>query len=438
MFTKLFGLLKRKKTANGRVQRTPESKFTGNIKKDEQLLRDVFRDCSDVKYKRLNIPALNMRQALLVEVQGLVSHEAADRDILSKLLAPQERQVKDIRELISIGEIDNANCVEEMAGSVLVGKVGILVDKVPQMYLLETKEWPTRGIEEPIQERLIRGPREGFTEVIQINLGLVRRRIPDPSLKILVCEVGRRSKTKVAVLYIEDVCNLETVQEIKERIKAIDIDGLLDPGALTELITERTISPFPLLLSTERPDKVAGGLLQGKVAIISDGSPFALLAPVTYFDFFQIPEDYYMHPLFAFVGRLFRAAGIFIGTTLVAAFVAVITFHYEIIPADIVVFIAETREGVPFTPLTEAFLLEFTVEILREASIRLPGPIGPTLSIVGALILGQAAVAARLVSPVLLIIVAMSFISGSIVPNYEANLVTRWIRFPILLMAGFL
>lgn len=438
MLKKLISRLRKRKVSKEQAKNVPTEDFSGNIKKDEALLRETFRDCGDVKYRKLNIPAMGNRQAVVTFVEGLVNVDALHRDIISPLLTPRQQGVKAVTELVAAGEVQYYSSPSEIAGQVLLGKVAVVVQGDPRIYIIESKDWPMRGIEEPLQEKLIRGSREGFTEIIQVNLGMVRRRLPDPNLKVIMMEVGRRSKTKVAILYVKDVCDLDTAKEIEKRIEAIDIDGIIDPGVLSELITERTFSPFPLILSTERPDKVLGGILQGKVAIIADGSPFAMLAPVCAVDFFHVPEDYYMHPLFALISRLFRFVGIILGTTLVGAFVAMVTYHYEVIPANIVTFIAETREGVPFAPLAEAFLLEFTVEVLREASVRLPGPVGSTLGIVGALILGQAAVSAHLVSPVLLIIVALSFIAGSIIPNYEAALVTRWIRFPILLAAGVL
>lgn len=435
---KLFSKLKKKKTDQANSPEPTSTKLTGNIQRDEQMLRNLFRDCDDVKYKKIYIPSMDKRKGLIIYVEGLINIDTLQRDIIGPLLSTESMQAKEVTEIISAGETKFYYSTENLASEVLLGKVAVLVEGMKGLVTIETKEWPMRSIEEPIQERLIRGSREGFTEVIQVNLGLIRRRLPDDNMKVRHMSVGRRTRTKVAVMYIEDICNLDTVKEIRERLKAIEIDGILDPGSLSELITERTITPFPLLLSTERPDKVAGSLLQGKIAIVSDGSPFVVLAPVTAADFFQIPEDYYMHPLFAFLGRALRLGGIFLGTTLVAAFTAVISFHYEMIPENIVVFIAETRAGVPFAPLTEALLLELSVELMREASIRLPGPIGPTLGIVGALILGQAAVEARLVSPVMLIVVAVSFMAGSIIPNYEAALVVRWMRFPVILASGFL
>lgn len=434
----IFKKLLNPKTEKDKKTPFPSKKFTGNIQRDEKLLRETFKDCGDVKFKAINVPAMGNRRAVLTFTEGLTNPDAISRDIVSSLLAERRNRVEEVTQLITVGETSLFDSPQKLASEVLSGKTAIVVDGETKAVVVESKEWPMRAIEEPLQERLIRGPREGFTEIIQVNLSLIRRRLPDPNLKVINTEVGQRSRTKVAIMYIEDVCDLETVSEVKERIDAINIDGILDPGAISELITERTFTPFPLMLSTERPDKVMSSLMQGKVAIVSDGSPFVLVVPATYTSFFQIPEDYYMHPLYAFLARVLRGVGVLLGTTFVAAYTAVITFHYEMIPPPIVVFIAETREGVPFNPVVEALLLEFAVELMREASIRLPGPIGPTLGIVGALILGQAAVEAQLVSPVLLIVVATAFIAGSIVPNYEASLVTRWIRFPLLLAAGFL
>lgn len=441
MWKKLMSKLRRKPQAKERGNSCSQEKISGKLKRDEKLLRDTFKDCDDVKYRDVVIPALGMRKALVIYTDGLVNSDSLNRDIIYRLQDFSNRDIKnleDITHLLSTGEISQYSCLSDFQSEVLLGRVVVIVDGIAKAFLIDNKEWPMRSIEEPLQERLIRGPREGFTEVIRVNLGLIRRRLPDPNLKIKEFKVGRRSKTLVTMVYLEDVCNLDTVQEIKERIEAIDIDGLVEPGAISELITERTLTPFPLLLSTERPDKVVAGLLSGKIALVSDGSPFVLIMPVTSVDFFQNPEDYYMNTLFAFFARLSRFAGLILGTTLTAAYTAVIMFHYEMIPRDIVVFIAESREGVPFNPIVEALLLEGSVELLREASIRLPGPIGPTLGIVGALILGQAAVDAQLVSPVLLIVVAISFLSGSSVPNFEAGLTVRFMRFPILLMAGFL
>lgn len=412
--------------------------MTQSLIANERLLKDKFSRCEDVKFHKLRVQALNKR-ALLVYVEGLVNADILNRDIITRLLEFSPRKEgSGLENIVSGSEVKTFSSIQETEEKVLSGDVLLVIDGEARAYIIAARKWPMRGIEEPVQERTIRGPRDGFTETAKVNLGLIRRRLPVSSLKIESIDVGRLTRNKVSVLYIDSIVDKDLVTEITERIKAVDIDGVFESGMLGELITERTISPFPLLLNTERPDKVTAGLLAGKVAIVVDGSPFCMLAPVVFADFYQVAEDYYMHPIYAFFTRLLRFMGIFVATTATAAYSAAIAFHYEIIPRNIIVFIAQTREGVPFTPFVEAFLIEIIVELIREASIRLPGPIGPTIGIVGALVLGQAAVDARLVSPVLLIIVAVGLMASFNIPNYEAALSLRFLRFGILGAAAFL
>lgn len=440
MVNRLFRLfLKNKKSSKAKDDAPPGTKWVRSLAVNEKLLRDKLVKCGDVKYHSVKVPLLANRRVLIAYVEGLVNTDTLNRDIIAKLMSPlTAEKAASITELIAANDIIKVRTLEETEDKVLSGDILLLADGESAGLLVSARKWPMRAIDEPNQERTIRGPRDGFTEVAKVNLGLIRRRLPDPSLKIENITIGRRSSNSIYLLYVADVADDVVVQEARERIKAVDIDGILEPGALAELITERSVSPFPLLLSTERPDKAVSGLLSGKILIISDGSPFAMLAPIVFADYFQVPEDYYMHPAFAFFGRILRFASIFIATTLPAAYTALIAFHYEVIPRDIIVFIAETREGVPFNPFAEAFILEIAVELIREASIRLPATIGPTIGIVGALILGQAIVEARLVSPVMLIVVAAALMANFNIPNYEAALTLRLIRFPILAMAAFL
>jgi hypothetical protein len=437
---KLLARLRHNKTDADNQDMPPFSrKFSGRLTVDEKNLRQRFERCDDIKYRHIKVPALGYRHTLVVYVEGLVKQDVLNRDIVGALLVmPEGGSKQNLADLVSVGQTTLESRLEDVENNVLSGKILIIADGSREALLIDATDWPMRAIEEPVQERTIRGPRDGFTEVAKINLGLIRRRLPDPSLKVEMIKVGRRSKTDVAILYIDDVADNDVVQGIRERTKSIDIDGLMDSGALTELISERTISPFPLLLNTERPDKIVGGLLQGKVAIITDGSPFATLAPTVFADFYQSPDDYYSHPLFATLARLLRLFGLFFASTATAVYTAVVSFHYDMLPQDIIIFIAETREGVPFTPFVEAILLELAVELIREASLRLPGPIAPSIGIVGALVLGQAAVDARLVSPVLLIIVAASLLANFTLPNFEAAQTIRYLRFAMLFAAGFL
>lgn len=415
--------------------------FTGDLSVDERQIRSTFHNCGDVIYRSLKIPALGNRRALLVFVDTLVSHETINRDVIAGLISqPLDagQSIENILDLISVGEANWYTSPDEIKYPVLTGMVLILVEGSARALILEARQWPSREVEEPEQERIIQGPREGFNENLLTNLGLIRRRLPTPSLKIESIIVGRRTSSEVALIYLDDVSDPDVVEEVRGRIQAVDIDGILDPGALGELIADQGGSPFPLLLNTERPDKVVGELMQGKVALLVQGSPYAKIMPVTFADFNRSPEDYYIHPVFATLTRILRFVSFFIATSITAVYTAVITFHYEMIPRDIVVFIAETRAGVPFVPFIEAIFLELSIELIREASLRLPGSIGQTIGIVGALVLGQAVVNARLVSPVMLIVVAIGFMSSFTIPHYEASLPLRYLRFPLILAAAFL
>jgi spore germination protein KA len=434
MKTIFKGLLQGKKTKEAEA-----SQFTGKLDNDENTLRQLLNQCNDVTFRKIDVPALN-RRALVVLVGSLVNQEIINRDIITRLLSDiaEPEEDESALNIIGVGDAARIGSIDEAGTQVLMGKTLVLVDGSKNALLFETRQWPSRSVEEPFQEQVIQGPREGFTEVITINMGLVRRRLPTPALKMETLIIGRRTKNTTALIYMDDIADKTLVDEARRRLKAIDIDGISEPGAIGELISERVWSVFPLYLTTERPDKVSAALLQGKIVIIADTSPFAYVIPSTFSDFNQSPDDYYVHPVFATVFRLIRLASFGVATTFTAAYVAVVSFHYEMLPRNIVTFIAETRVAVPFAPLTEALLLEGAVELIRETSLRLPKPLAGTIGIVGALVLGQAAVTARLFSPILLIIVAISFLSGFAIPNYNATLPLRYIRFPMLVAAGVL
>lgn len=439
MWSKLLRLLgRRQKNAPGSPSGNSQQKFSPALSANERLLRQKFSRCDDIEIQRVKVRALNDRPGLVVYADGLVNADVLNRDVVAHLRRAAADEVKGIKDLVAVGKTALCKNLEQVEEKVCYGHILLLVDGYSEGLLVNAQSWPSRAIEEPAQERTIRGPRDGFTETAKVNLSLVRRRLPTASLKNEVMRVGRRSKLQVSLLYIADVADEDVVNEVRERIQAIDIDGLLEPGALGELINERTITPFPLFLSTERPDKVVASLLEGKLALITEGSPFCMLVPVIFADFYHVAEDYYTHPLFATFSRVLRFAGLFVGSSATAIYTAAIAFHYEIIPRDIIVFLAQAREGVPFSPFAEAFAIEVLVELIREASIRLPGPIGPTIGIVGALVLGQAAVNARLVSPVLLIVVAIGLMANFNMPNYEAALTIRFLRFFVLAAAFFL
>lgn len=286
-------------------------------------------------------------------------------------------------------------------------------------------------------EMTIKGPSEAFIENFRANTSLIRKYVRDENLIFETIEIGSHSKTKCAIAYITDITNDSLIEEVKRRLEGVDVNHLIDAGQLEQLIEDRTFVVEPLILSTERPDKVASNLTEGRIAIIVEGSPEVLVVPAVYSDFLRSSEDSYVRYPYALLLRMFRIPAIILSVLLPGLYIAITTFHQEMIPTDLLFSIAGTREKVPFSMLIELLIMEVAFEIIREASIRTPAPVGPTLGIVGTLILGQAIVTANIVSPILVIIVALTGISTFAVPNFSLNYSYRILRFIYIFLGSF-
>ncbi|MGD8191358.1 spore germination protein [Brevibacillus ginsengisoli] len=325
---------------------------------------------------------------------------------------------------------------DEMILSILSGDTALLIDGWTQAIIGGTKGGETRSISEPTTQVVIRGPKDSFNESIATNISLIRRRIKSPNLWLDTMRVGRVTQTSVAIMYIKGIVNDDLVREITQRIKGIEIDGVLESGYIEEFIQDQTFTPFPMLYNTERPDSVAGNLLSGKVAILVDGSPFVMIAPTLFVQFFQAPSDYYSRFDIATFLRLLRYISFLVSLTAPSLYIAAITFHQEMIPTTLLISLAASREGVPFPAFVEALLMEASFEVLREAGIRMPRAVGQAVSIVGALVLGQAAVQAGIVSPAMVIIVAITGIASFSTPSYDLAISARMIRFVLMILSA--
>jgi spore germination protein KA len=386
---------------------------------------------------------------LVVHIDGMVDTALVSEAIIkpigvtSELLEPERlssAQVQDMlkNRLILLSDVKQVSDIADLFHSIAGGKCGIILDGSSVAFVCDVRGFEKRSVEEPMSEVVIRGPREGFSEVLRINTSLLRRRIKDPSFWIEEFTVGRVSRTQVAIAYIKGIANDKVVQEARDRITRIDIDSIQESGQLEEYLEDAPFSPFPTILRTERPDRVTGALFEGRIAILTDGTPFVLIAPVTFLLFLTSPEDYYERFFIASAVRLLRYASFFIALLLPALYVAVTTFHQEMLPTPLVLAIAAQREGVPFPAIFEALLMELSFEILREAAVRLPKIYGPAISIVGVLILGEAAVRAGLVSSAMIIVVALTAIASFVTPIFSLSIAVRLLRFPIILLAGTL
>jgi spore germination protein KA len=322
--------------------------------------------------------------------------------------------------------------------SVLNGEVVIMVDGFMEALTLEIGLPPQRAISEPSTQTIIRGPKEGFVEGLPVNIQLVRKRLKNPRLRFEIFQIGSDSKTNVALGYINDIANEDLLCEVRERLNKVDVGALLDSGNVEEFIADKSLTPFPLVYNTERPDSICGHLLEGKMAIFVDGSPFVLTVPTLFVDFFQASEDYYQPFIMASFVRMVRYSSFMIALLLPSLYVAISTFHHELMPTQLLISIQAQREGVPFPAVIEIMIMELSFEVLREAGVRMPRVVGQTVSIVGALVIGQAAVEAGLVSSVLVIVVAFTAIASFVSPIYNFSIATRLLRFVVIISASFM
>lgn len=339
-------------------------------------------------------------------------------------------------DVLKNAEIQEVTNFEALYHAILSGDCVFLIDGLPQGLSAGARGWTDRGVTESGTENVVRGPREGFTETLRTNTSLIRRKIKDPNLWMETKQIGRVTRTDIAVMYIKHIANDGIVKEVNARLDRIDIDGILESGYIEELIQDETFTPFPTLYSTERPDVIAAELLEGKVAILVDGTPFVLIAPAPFVSFLHSAEDYYQRADISSFIRILRYVGIFISLLAPSLYIAITTFHQEMLPTELLIGLAAQRERVPFPAFIEAIMMEVTFEILREAGIRMPKSIGSAVSIVGTLVIGQAAVEAGIISAVMVIVVSITAISSFVMPAYNVSIAFRMLRFPLMVLAA--
>lgn len=415
-------------------ERPLESLLDANI----QALNQIFKDCSDVITHEFS-PAGGGRFCVYF-VDGLVQKDLIARDIIAPL--QQQGASTNVRivmaQTVPMGDVSIVTTMGDAVLKILSGETLVLIEGSHEALSYGVGQSMARTVSEPKTEAVIRGPHEGFVETLRVNTVLLRRKIRSPKLKLLSMRIGRITQTDVAIAYIEGVVTPGLVEEVMKRLQRIEIDGVLETGYLEELVEENSFTPFPQVEHTERPDLVAAELLEGRVAIMVDGTPFVMVVPVVFAQFMQATEDYYTHWVMASAIRVLRYLFLFVALLLPSLYVAVITFHQEMIPSNLLLSVAAAREGVPFPAFVEALMMEIAFEILREGGIRLPKMIGQAISIVGALVIGESAVRAGLVSAPMVITVAITGISSFAIPNYNAAMSVRMLRFPLIFLAGSL
>lgn len=446
-----MGFFSKKKSGNVKKEKEMGKLINSkNLDENTRRLKERLKDCDDIVYKEFRVGEKQNLRFLLVYVDGMSSRDLLNVSVLNSLMVharevpPEATEPGDeLYKLVRYGglpasELADKDNLEDAVLAILIGDAVLFIDSTEKCIIIGAKGWPMRGVSEPNTEALIRGPRDGFTETFRINTALVRRRIRDSRLKLKQLRVGKRSFTDIGIMYIEDIAEPELLEEVFRRINTIDIDAIIESGYIEQLIEDNYLSPFPQISVTERPDEVAASLYEGRVAILVDNSPFALIVPTTLNSLFQSPEDYYDRWYVASILRFIRYMASILSLVLPASYIAVTSFHPGILPAKLVISMAAARQGIPFPVLIEAFIMEVTFELLREAGLRLPVPIGSAIGIVGGIVIGTAAVDAGIVSPIMVIIVAITAISSFSIPNYSLSVGFRMLRFSLMFLAGIL
>ncbi|MCY9695745.1 spore germination protein [Paenibacillus alginolyticus] len=408
--------------------------ISGSLENNLQTLNTIFSHAPDLVTRRFQLRS--GENAVLIYLEGLIDKSAINNNILKPLMY-EINSVDDCwNSSTTIAKTEIVMLWSRIEETIFQGQSVLFIDGQERSLVLCTQGWPQRAIKEPQIESTLKGSHQGFVETSGQNIALIRRYLPNRELKIKEYAVGSRGNTRVSIMFLDDVVQPDLVKEMEDRLLQINVDAILNTGELAEYIEDHPISLFPQLIMTERPDSAAAHILQGRIVIVVDHSPSVIVAPVTFTAFFQSVDDYSNRWLIATFLRLLRYLALITTISLSAVYIAVVSFHYEVLPLDLLVSIGESREKVPFPPIVEALLMEVALEMLREAGLRLPGPIGQTIGVVGGIVIGQAAVQAGIVSNIMVIIVAITAISSFIIPDYDMSSSLRLLRFPMMFLAA--
>lgn len=422
-----------------------KEKLSSVLEENLCLIRSIIGNSMDIVFRKFSFGPQKQDQGAIIWIDGLVDKKLVTENILKPLMVENRRI--DVEKAGSAGmaefiaqnyisgdQLFLTNKLAQLINSILSGDTGIIFAGDDTAIIYKARNWEGRGVDEPDTEAVVRGSREGFVETININTSLLRRRIKSPFLRLEAMKIGRETQTTVVIAYLEGIANQQIVTEVKTRLNKIDTDSILESGYLEQYIEDSPFSIFPTISNSEKPDVVAAKILEGRIAILTDGTPFVLLAPYLFIESFQATEDYYSRPYYASLLRLLRFSAALITAFAPAVYVAVVSFHQETIPSQLLLTVSAAREGVPFPAYMETMIMLFIYEGLREAGIRMPRPIGQAVSIVGALVIGEAAVRAGLVGAPMVIITAITAIFSFLVPSLTDSL--SLLRLPFVVLAS--
>lgn len=406
---------------------------TTSLDENINFIRSELCNTDDLLMKEIT---WNEHQGMLVYLNTMINSDQFQRIFLAPITEMNFGEQMD--NLVASPEMNLTNDLNNVVNELLSGSVAIFIESEPTCYLFNIVQSNPRSPEEPDSEKIVRGSHNGFVENFEVNLNLIRERVKNRHLKIEYFTLGKEENSPVAMIYLQNIVNQTLVQKIRKRITTINSDIVFSPGFLEEDIEDSPVSPFPQVLYTERPDRVQANLIEGRIAILNEGSADVSILPVTFFSFFQSPDDYNLRTYSGSFFRLLRLFCFFGVLTLPAFYISVVAFHFEFIPYDLVGLMKASITNIPFSPLIEALIMAITIELVREAGIRLPSPIGQTIGIVGGLIIGDAVVNAGLVSNMMVIVIALTAIMSFSIPTYEMGNTVRLLGFPLMLGAATL
>ena len=442
----------------------PDHDIYSNLNKNYDYLRVQYNTLinSDIIMRPFQVDILGKKyNALFIGIDGMISSQLVNNFLLRPLMENKDtlkinhtqngieyKKVPQIsiedyifNKLLQQNSVKKINKFSEVAFSVSSGDCALFIDTLNIAFSIDVKGYDTRSIESPKNEIVVRGSQEAFVEKLRTNTSILRRLINSPDLIIENTSVGNASKTQIAICYMKTIANSSLVAEVKYRLSNLDVDYIISSGNVEQLIQDNSNIAFPQMVSTERPDKAANHLLEGRVVILVNGSPYSLIAPGILIDFLSSPEDLNLKHQYANLLKIIRLIAAFITLLLPGLYIAILNYHTELVPTALLFTIAGSRNSVPFPVIFEVLLMEISFELIREAGLRIPNPIGPTIGIIGALILGDAAVSANLVSPISIIIVAITGICSFAIPDFSLNFTFRIYKFIYIILgyvAGFL
>lgn len=418
--------------------------ITTDLKQNMAAFHQLFSDCADIKTRTMKLGKDLQLECFIAYVEVSVSNMLLEKSVLGKLLntmweMPEEKIIEYLREnALGISDVTEYTDLEQAATGMLTGDAIFFIDGYDRALKIKDQGYPNMGVYQPESEKVVRGSNEGFAESIKVNTALIRKRLRTPKVKVKEIFAGRRSNTNVDLVYMDDLVHPELLQNIEDRLQSFEIDGVLDSGVIEQLTEGKWYSPFPQFQTTQRPDRAAMAILEGRIVLLTDNSPVALIMPAGYNSFIQTSDDYYSRWEIVSFTRILRYIAAFLAMTLPGLYLAFTNFHSQILPTDLLLSFAAARQGVPFPAVIEVLLMELALEMLREAGVRLPGGMGNAIGIVGGLIIGQAAVEANIVSPIVVIVVAMTALCSFAVPSEEFATAFRILKFAFILLSAYL